>query len=180
MLWGKRLNKLWHLWKISCGVNHVSIKPCTTSLRAAVQQCTWPVQYKVPLSVWWTSHLPNPKYKLLHPNMSMFSRSSWMILSISLWLDHNSLKWLVCRISWPWSGLAVWWSAAAEKRTISDELWSERHLHTHPCSSTTRGFWDLQMLCIQQSGTGAVLCQTHRATPEHQIYNVKLEENQIS
>ncbi len=82
----------------------------------------------------------------------------------------------VCRISWPWSGLAVWWSAAAEKRTISDELWSERHLHTHPCSSTTRGFWDLQMLCIQQSGTGAVLCQTHRATPEHQIYNVKLEE----
>lgn len=95
MLWGKRLNELWHLWKISCSVNHVSIKPCTTSLRAAEPQCTWPVQYKVPLSVWWTSHLPNPKYKLLHPNMSMFSRSSWMILRISLWLDHDSLKWLL-------------------------------------------------------------------------------------
>ncbi len=27
---------------------------------------------RYPLSVWWTSHPPNPKYKLLHPNMSMF------------------------------------------------------------------------------------------------------------
>ncbi len=89
MLWGKRPDKLWHLWKISCGVNHVSIKPCTTSLRAAEPQCTWSVQYKVPLSVWvWWM----PGIKLLHPNMSMYCRR---ILKTSLWLDHHLLKWLL-------------------------------------------------------------------------------------
>ncbi|KAI2648810.1 hypothetical protein H4Q32_019950 [Labeo rohita] len=67
--------------------------------------------------------------------------------------------------------------APLEKTGRVQMNYKERHLHAHPRSSTTRGFWDLQMLCVQQPGTGIVFCQTHRATLEHhQIYNVEIEE----
>lgn len=53
-------------------------------------------------------------------------------------------------------------------------------MHAYPYFYKTRGFWDLQMLRIQQPGPGAVFCQTHCEFLEHGTWILEDEESEPS